>query len=69
MQSKERSLAVEVESDLANPGEGGSAAHRGYADGLSPEDQPAAPRFSPDGTGRGGGSGAAFVCKSATVGI
>jgi hypothetical protein len=36
MQNKGRSPAIEVESDLANLGEGGSAARRGCADHLSP---------------------------------
>jgi len=64
MQDKGRSLAVEVESDVADPGEGESAARRGRADYLSPQDEPAAPRFSPGSTGRGGESGAAGSLRS-----
>ena len=70
MQNKGCSPAAEVESDLANPGAGGRAARRGRADGLSPQDESAAPRFSPAGAGRGEGSGAAgaLVCARAVVG-
>ncbi len=32
-------------------------------------DKPAAPRFSPSGTCRGGGSGAAFVCAGGACGV
>jgi hypothetical protein len=38
MQSKGRSPAVELESDLANSGAGGSAARRRHNDRLSPRD-------------------------------
>jgi len=38
MQDKGRSPAVELESDLANPGAGGRAARRGRGDRLSSQD-------------------------------
>jgi hypothetical protein len=51
--------AVELEGDVANLSLGGRAARRGRNDHRSLQGKPAALRFSPTGTGRGGESGAA----------
>jgi len=66
MQDKGRSPAAELESNVANPGAGGSAAHRGRNECRSLEDKPVVPRFSLTKTSHGGGSGAAgvvYLCK------